>query len=81
MILPIMLCLFAEYIDRGAYKSMAEPHPDGVPEPAAAALDVDDCAAARLATPRSTAAEKRMIATDLARRMGLRGSRRSDSQY
>lgn len=50
-----------------AYASMALPQPDGEPEVlgTAAAAVVDDWAAARPATPRRRAAEKRMFAVDL----------------
>jgi hypothetical protein len=57
--------------DEDAYASMALPQPDTEPEllGTAAAAVVDDWAAARPATPRRRAAEKRMFAVDLARRM------------
>lgn len=51
-----------------SYSSMAVPQPDGLPEavPAAEVVVLVDWAAARLATPRMMAAEKRMFAGDLA---------------
>ncbi len=58
------------YVDDNAYASTALPQPDTELElVAAAAADVvvDDWAAARPATPRRSAAEKRIIAADMLR--------------